>query len=690
MKLIYTSLPILIAVYCFFFTPTSYAVDGLSIQIGSINLDALDAETVNVDFGLSSSGLTVTSTITQLTLPKPINHIKNVRLTCTALKLFSEQVQCNQGQLSFQHQQLGAQKLGFAITALPDYQHYQIAITGIKLADATIQADVLLKQQKWQLSAKTPDINLSKVLQQLQPYLTEQQQTQLQQWEVESSGSLNVKANGNVDALEKATVQLNLTDFALSEQTGLYVAEAVNTELQAVITQNNQRLNWQAELMINNGQAYAEPVFLDFQETPVTITSLGRFNTESQLIELEQLTLTQSDVLSASANYVGDVSFNGKFELSIAKTELSLLYQHWLQPFLIDSASADVELAGRLSLQLQKEHDTFSVKTVLEDIYIDDQQNRFGLYALDGTVGWTNTEQLLNTDLSWQGGYLYQLPLGESHLKGEVKNETFTLSDTWQLPVLDGQLSVNDFELHRPQQGEMQWSFGGQLSPISMTALTSAFGWPTMYGKLSGEIPQVGYTNQTVEISGALKVNLFGGQTVINDLRLAQPFGSLPQLYANVELKSIDLETLTSTFDFGKITGKLDGEINQLRLANWQPVAFDARFYTPEGDESRKRISQQAVNNLSEVSGGASALLSRSFLRFFENFSYKQLGLSCKLVNDVCEMNGIKSAENGYFLVEGGGLPPQINVMGFTRRVNWPELLARLKAVSNADGVVVE
>jgi hypothetical protein len=164
----------------------------------------------------------------------------------------------------------------------------------------------------------------------------------------------------------------------------------------------------------------------------------------------------------------------------------------------------------------------------------------------------------------------------------------------------------------------------------------------------------------------------------------------LPQLYANIELKNIDLETLTRTFDFGKITGKLDGQIYDLRLANWQPVAFDASFYTPQGDESHRRISQRAVNNLSEVSGGASGLLSRSFLRFFENFSYKQLGLSCKLVNDVCEMDGVKPAENGYYLVEGGGMPPQINVMGYTRRVNWPDLLARLKAVSNAEGVVVE
>jgi hypothetical protein len=236
----------------------------------------------------------------------------------------------------------------------------------------------------------------------------------------------------------------------------------------------------------------------------------------------------------------------------------------------------------------------------------------------------------------------------------------------------------------------MEWSFNAQVMPISMTDLTNSFGWPTMNGKLSGSIPKVSYRDHQIDIDGALKVNLFNGTTVITDLRLIDPFGSLPQLYANVDMQNIDLETLTSTFDFGKITGKLEGHITDLRLANWQPVAFDAAFYSPDNDESRRRISQQAVNNLSEVSGGASGLLSRSFLGLFDEFSYKRLGVSCQLVNDVCEMNGVKPAENGYFLVEGGGMPPQINVMGYTRHVNWPDLLARLKAVGNTEGIVVE
>jgi hypothetical protein len=155
-------------------------------------------------------------------------------------------------------------------------------------------------------------------------------------------------------------------------------------------------------------------------------------------------------------------------------------------------------------------------------------------------------------------------------------------------------------------------------------------------------------------------------------------------------MRALDLETLTSTFNVGKITGKLDGDIHELRLSNWKPVHFNAQFNTPEGDKSRRRISQRAVDNLSQVGGGATGVLSRSFLRFFEDFSYQALGLGCALNNDVCVMSGVGESDTGYYIVKGGGLPPRINVVGYTRRVGWSDLIERLKSIQNSEGPVIQ
>ena len=294
------------------------------------------------------------------------------------------------------------------------------------------------------------------------------------------------------------------------------------------------------------------------------------------------------------------------------------------------------------------------------------------------------------SELSWQGGHVYDIPFGSSKIKARAESSSLALLEPWVLPILDGELQINDFKFHWPEDEQSTWSFDGLLTPISMESLSVALDWPLLHGKLSGVIPNVKYANQKIQVDGALLVKLFEGTTIIRDLELDHPFGTLPQLYADIDLIGLDLETLTQTFDFGKITGKLDGKINNLRLSNWQPVQFDASFSTPEGDKSRRRISQKAVDNLSQLGGGAGGVLSRSFLRFFEDFSYQRLGLSCKLDNEVCEMSGVGETEQGYYIVKGGGLPPRINVVGYTRRVDWPDLIERLKAVSQSSGPVVQ
>jgi hypothetical protein len=121
------------------------------------------------------------------------------------------------------------------------------------------------------------------------------------------------------------------------------------------------------------------------------------------------------------------------------------------------------------------------------------------------------------------------------------------------------------------------------------------------------------------------------------------------------------------------------------------PEAFDASFFTPPGDRSRHRISQRAVTNLSSIGGGSSgsvaAALQGGFLRFFDEFRYDRLGLSCRLANDVCVMGGVLPAPGGYYIVKGAGLP-RINVIGSQNRVAWTTLVRQLGSIMESEIVV--
>jgi hypothetical protein len=186
-------------------------------------------------------------------------------------------------------------------------------------------------------------------------------------------------------------------------------------------------------------------------------------------------------------------------------------------------------------------------------------------------------------------------------------------------------------------------------------------------------------------------VKVFNGEIVLRKLHLEELFGALPRMSADLEMTNLDLEILTRTFSFGKITGKLDGEIRELYLEQWKPVSFDARFATPEDDRSRHRISQRAVDNISNLGGaGVSGAVSRTFLRFFEEFGYSRLGISCRLQKGVCAMGGIEAANGGYYLVKGGGMIPHIDVIGFNRQIDWDVLVGQLQDISRRKASVGE
>src|SRR5690606_3218032 len=190
------------------------------------------------------------------------------------------------------------------------------------------------------------------------------------------------------------------------------------------------------------------------------------------------------------------------------------------------------------------------------------------------------------------------------------------------------------------------WHLRANLTPISMPAFTQALGWPTMQGELAATIPLVTYSGGRLTTDGDMHFKVFNGSAVITNLALQEPLGLTPRLWGDLRMRNLDLGALTRTFSFGAIEGRLDGDVAGLQLAGWKPVQFDAALYSSPG-KYKKKISQRAVENISALGGaGAAAAIQRSFLRFFDEFNYASIGLSCRLRNGNCLMGGIESVRD--------------------------------------------
>lgn len=239
------------------------------------------------------------------------------------------------------------------------------------------------------------------------------------------------------------------------------------------------------------------------------------------------------------------------------------------------------------------------------------------------------------------------------------------------------------------ESGTIDLSVAGLATHAALAQFSQMLGWPRLEGRIAAPIEELRYVDGELRLIGPLRLETFGGRVQLDRVRIADLLGVEPVLEADIDIERLDLRQLTGTFAFGKIEGGLDGRVRGLRMAAWELVAFDATFATPADDDSRHLISQRAVDNLANLGGGGN-VISQGFLQYFDEFSYDRLGISCRLEDGVCEMGGVAQFPGGYFLVTRGALPPWIDVKAYSRHVDWTELLARLRAIMESEGPVVE
>ncbi len=487
-------------------------------------------------------------------------------------------------------------------------------------------------------------------------------------------------ANNQLDV--NATLQLKNASF--SDEAGLRAAEKLNGKLDLALKQSGQAWLWQAALDWQSGEVFWQPFYM--ASGGHQLIANGRL--EDDLLNVEAARLTIKNVGELEAKGLLRIS---DFKLiylnaNLPSLDLSTAYPLLFKPLSEKTAFNHAEIAGSAALNLEvKDSELKSFDLRLNNVDIYDKNQKFAFYKVNAKLPWSY-DAPKNVSFGYESGELLNLTLGKTNVQAEVNRFALT-SPKIRLPILDGALNLSDVSAARIG-GQWVWHLSAKLEPISMEDFSTQLKLPRMLGKASAEIPLVTYSGGMLTTDGSVVLNVFNGMATVTQLTMQTPLGTTPKLNADIALRNLDLGELTRTFSFGAIEGKLDGDIEDLELQNWKPVRFDAVIQSSPG-KYPKKISQRAVENISALGGGgAAAAVQRSFLRFFEQFNYGKMGLSCKLRNDICEMGGIESTPQGYVIVKGSGIPA-ITVMGYNRTVGWSELLARIKRVTDGNSKAI-
>ncbi len=498
-------------------------------------------------------------------------------------------------------------------------------------------------------------------------------------WPLPSAGRLSGGVSWVGNALpERVSGAVEVSELAFSDAAGLHAGDKIAAQLTLGAARQGRSWRWQGNLAWNAGEVFWQPFYLSGGGH--NFSASGGLSGGDWRIDKGRLSLAGVGAAQFSASQT-----HGQWQdadVAAAKLNAGGLYRQIAQPLLQQGAFAKLQVQGEIDFALHLRHGaTESADLGLYGVSIADQGGRFALQEVNASLPW-NAREARQGHFQFAGGRWLQLPLGPAQLTVNSIGMRFAVPEV-HVPVLGGKLNIAGFSAEPSSEG-WRWQMSAGLTPVSMEALSAALGWPIMHGSLSGVIPQAHYARHILTVDGSLLIRAFDGTTVVQNLSLLDPMGLAPRLKADIEMRGLELDQLTRTFSFGNMQGRIDADVRGLELSAWQPVKFDARVYSSPGDYPRK-ISQRAVENISALGGaGASAAIQRSFLRFFKQFGYDRIALSCKLRNAVCVMDGVGASQGGYVIVKGGGIPA-ITVIGYNRSVGWDELVTRLKRITQGN-----
>lgn len=681
---------------------SALAASKVSLQVGQAEFAGLQIEDLGLDWTPGTvAGGKIGVRAARIRGIGATGPLSAVSIDCVELAISGDLLSCESGRLSGTLGSLGGQDTRFSARTQADGS-LKMHLDAVALAGGRAKMDLWLDGAAWKLDSSLSEIDLAAMTKVAAPWFELPEG-----FTAAGRASGRVHATGRNDDLRTTDADLAIARLDFADAAGALAGEAVAGELKIkLVADRSGDFVTDGRLTLTGGQAYSDPIFLDFGAHRMNVDFSGLLSSDASQFVAHEFSLAHDGVASVSGSATLDLFGETMLQdaiLAISNLELATALPVYVQPYLIETSLKDLEGLGRVHGELDVAAGLPS-RAVLtfEEVTLDSQTGSLSVSGLGGTLNWFDDssrselagqidDDSFRSRMAWQSASLWGIEIGAVELPFTTTGRHFRLLEPKLLPIFDGGLAIETLRVRHAGTDQMYLRFDAEVRPISVALLSRALGWPEFSGTISGSIPDLQLSQGVVTLGGNLEASVFDGRVVVRDLRLRDPLGKFPRLHASIDIENLDLKLVTNTFSFGMITGRLSGRVEDLETFDWMPESFDARFQTPPDDRSPHRISQRAVTNLSSIGGGSgggvAAALQGGFLKFFDSFSYERLGLSCRLANDVCTMRGVESTAGGYYIVKGAGLP-RINVIGSQSRVAWTRLVRQLGAIMESEIVV--
>jgi hypothetical protein len=235
-----------------------------------------------------------------------------------------------------------------------------------------------------------------------------------------------------------------------------------------------------------------------------------------------------------------------------------------------------------------------------------------------------------------------------------VLGDSVTMVGGLHLPVFGGEVVLENAgfaDLARPSR---HLSAAVGLHRIRLAEVSSALGLPPLAGDVTGGFPGVLYSNGILTVDGTGELAVFGGTVTMRGITGSDLLTRYPRLKFSADWREIDLAQVTRTFDFGTMSGIVEGELVDCEVFGDVPIRFHGRLRSVPRKGVPQRISLKAVNNIAIVGTGSGlGFLDRGLRRFIDSYAYQGIGVEMALSQDRFLLRGLERRGDRELFVKG-------------------------------------
>jgi hypothetical protein len=527
----------------------------------------------------------------------------------------------------------------------------------------------------------------------------------LRGWVLEGSFGLEVEAWNSPRIPDKEwniTGKLNMDGLNFSNPSFTIAGESLAPRLrfQGSLDSSLKDITFELGFDLPQGETLWKEYYLNLSKIPLTAEIGGKFQTT-----LQKFSDLKSETFISS---LGKISAQGSLgikppssiNLSLSASGLNLQSLLSLLPKSQSSSSSSLKLNGKLNSQirLKREKNLLSVtgSIQLAEGMLEQEEKKLALDGMEANIPFHYTSMMeisSDEEKHQEKGYLLiksaklayfsQSPLrfGLRSCRNKLTVESFSLD------VFGGNALFGDTHIQlEPKLSKTSGRTSFALNDTDLSQLPFVSGKFPLQGKGRIDLPRIEVSPDHVETDGQAKIDIFGGNITIDQIRIEKPFSKMRTISCDISFSGINLQKVTDMLPFGRVTGIINGEIPKLSLSYGQPESFTLRIES----ESRKGIPQKfslkAANDLAIISSGNQQLQpGKGWTRFISNFRYKKIGIFCSLKNDLFTLRGTIKEKGVEYLVKGDWIFG-INVINKKpeNQIRFKDMLNRLKRISYA------